>query len=51
MGITAFMAGCAAHYFEAYHHQVRLMTESREAVVEAVIIKHERQGRGVRAYG
>ena len=25
MGITAFMAGCAAHYFEAYHHQVRLM--------------------------
>ena len=46
MGITAFMAGCAAHYFEAYHHQVRLITESREAVVEAVIIKHEKQGKG-----
>ena len=46
MGITAFMAGCAAHYFEAYHHQVSLITDSREAVVEAVIIKHERQGKG-----
>ena len=46
MGITAFVAGCAAHYFEAYHHKVSLITESREAVVEAVIIKHERQDKG-----